>query len=273
MRTALGFGRLALVLSVPFVLAGCVGEAPETEPAGVDEVPRPTVSSDDHALDPDDFVKRIDNPWLPLEPGRSWVYRSISGDGVQRITVTVLEETKDIDGVAATVVHDVVTGPRGKVIEDTYDWYAQDRKGNVWYLGEATTEYDGKESSTAGSWQAGVDGARAGIAMLAKPRVGDGYKQEYLEGEAEDQAQVLELDAQVFGPAGSWEDGVLVTKDTTPLEPDLVEHKYYVRGIGVVREETVAGGDEEVELTRFTLPAGETPSPTTSPTASASGRS
>ncbi|RJS46522.1 hypothetical protein [Nocardioides cavernaquae] len=270
MRAALGFGRLALVLSVPFALAGCVGEPPKTEPAGVDEVPRPTASTDEHSLDPSDFVKRIDNPWLPLEPGRSWTYRSVSSDGPQQITVTVLEETKDIDGVTATVVHDVVTGPRGKVLEDTYDWYAQDKKGNVWYLGEATTEYDGKSSSTAGSWQAGVDGARAGIAMLARPRVGDGYKQEFLKGEAEDQAQVIELDAEVVGPAGSWVDEVLVTKDTTPLEPDLVEHKFYVQGIGVVRELTVEGGDEEVELVKFTVPAGETPSPTPSPTSSAS---
>ena len=250
MRAALGFGRLALVLSVPFALAGCVGEPPKTEPAGVDEIPAPTESAAEQKLDPGDYVKKIDNPWLPLEAGRSWVYSSVSAEGPQRITVTVLEETKDIQGVTATVVHDVVTGPRGKVIEDTYDWYAQDRKGNVWYLGEATTEYDGKTSSTEGSWQAGVDGARAGIAMLAKPRVGDGYKQEYLAGEAEDQAQVLALDGTTSVPAGEFED-LLQTEDTTPLEPTLVENKFYARGVGVVREVTIAGGDEVVTLVSF----------------------
>jgi hypothetical protein len=222
----------------------------------VDEIPVATASPDEHTLDPSDYVKKIDNPWLPLQPGRSWVYSSVSSDGPQQITVTVLEETKDIQGVTATVVHDVVTGPRGRVIEDTYDWYAQDTKGNVWYLGEATTEYDGKQASTEGSWQAGVDGARAGIAMLAKPRVGDGYKQEYLAGEAEDQAQVLGLDATTTVPAGSFTH-LLRTKDSTPLEPDLVENKFYARGIGVVLEITVAGGDEVVRLVSYKDPAGE----------------
>jgi hypothetical protein len=240
---------LALVLGA--FLTGCVGEPPKTQPAGVDELPVPTASDDAKALDPSDFVKAIDNPWLPFTAGRSWVYQSTSSDGPQRITVTVLKETKDIQGVTATVVHDVATGPRGKVLEDTYDWYAQDRQGNVWYLGEATTEYDGKQTSTEGSWQSGVDGARPGIAMLAKPRVGDGYKQEFLDGVAEDQAQVIEMDAKLHGPAGNWTDGVLVTAESTPLEPDLVEHKFYVRGIGVVREETIEGGDEVVELLKF----------------------
>jgi hypothetical protein len=242
-----GFGRLALVFVLPVALAGCVGEPPKTKPAGVDEVDVPKTSGPEQTLDPDDYVKSIDNPWLPLEPGRRWVYHSDSSDGPQRITVTVLKETKDIQGVTATVVHDVVTGPRGKVIEDTFDWYAQDRKGNVWYLGEATTEYDGTSGSTEGSWEAGVGGARAGIAMLAKPRVGDGYKQEYLAGEAEDQARVLALDADASVPAGKFKD-LVQTEDTTPLEPTLVENKFYARGIGMVHEVTLSGGDEVVSL-------------------------
>jgi hypothetical protein len=251
MRTARGFGRLVLVVAVPAVMTACVGEPPKTEPAGVDEIPLATASSAPHTLDPDDYVKKIDNPWLPLKPGRTWVYTSASAEGPQRITVTVLEDTRDIQGVTATIVHDVVTGPGGKVLEDTYDWYAQDRKGNVWYLGEDTTEYGGKQASTEGSWEAGVDGARAGIAMLAKPRVGDGYKQEFLAGEAEDQAQVLALDAKATTPAGVFDD-LLQTEDSTPLEPGVVENKFYARGVGVVREVTVNGGDDVVSLVSYT---------------------
>ena len=125
-------------------------------------------------LGPGDFTTRIDNPYLPMRPGSRWVYRETDTEGtVQRVVVKVTRRTKRIaNGVTARVVRDTVT-ERGRLVEDTFDWYAQDRAGNVWYLGEDTTEYeDGRPVSKEGSWEAGVDGARAGIVMLARPRPG-----------------------------------------------------------------------------------------------------
>lgn len=225
--------RAAALLPVVMLVA-CGGEPPTSPPTGNDEVSPPV-----EALDPDDFVGGVDNPFLPLTPGATWVYRGTSAERRTTITVTVLPETREVDGVEATVVREVVTGRKGKVLERTDDWFAQDRAGNVWYLGEQ------------GSWETGVDGAGAGIAMLAEPRVGDGYRMEHLAGEAEDLATVLELDAEVTGPAGEWAQ-VLKTEDTNPLEPEVVEHKFYAEGIGLVRSETVSGGDEIVELIGFT---------------------
>ena len=157
-------------------------------------------------------------------------------------------------GIEARVVHDVVTED-GQLKEDTFDWYAQDKAGNLWYLGEDTKEYeDGKVSSTKGSWEAGVDGALAGILLPADPEVGMAYRQEYYEGEAEDRAKVVSVDEHADVPYGSFE-GVLKTEDTTPLEPNLVEHKYYARDIGpvlAVAASKDSGGREE--LISFTKP-------------------
>lgn len=240
--------RSSVVVAALFaiVLSGCGSASEPSPPTGVDglEIPTPSLTASD-------FVPRIDNPWLPLAPGNEWVYRATSSEGEETITVTVLEETRQIGGVTATVVHDVVTDAEGELVEDTFDWFAQDTAGNVWYLGEATTEYDDGATSTEGSWEAGVDGAEAGLAMAAEPRIGDGYKLEYLRGEAEDQAAVLALDATATVPFGTFTD-LLETEDTTPLEPGLVEHKLYAEGTGLVREETVAGGDEVVVLVSFT---------------------
>jgi hypothetical protein len=235
-----------LVVAAAVLLAAC-GSGPEpSPPSGVDGLRVPTPSAD-----PADFVDRIDNPWLPLEPGTRWVYRS-QGEDPETITVTVTDETKVVQGVTTTVVHDVVTDSGGDVVEDTYDWFAQDTAGNVWYFGEDTTEYDERgRPDRGGSWEAGVDGAQAGLVMPASPRVGDGFQQELYEGEAEDRAEVLSVDESLNLPGGSW-NPVLVTEDTTPLEPGLVEHKYYARGVGLVLEETVSGGDERVELVSVT---------------------
>jgi hypothetical protein len=204
-------------------------------------------------LDPSDFVETIDNPYLPLEPGTRWEYRAVSSEGEERIVVTVLDKAKVVDGVRATVVHDKVTMKDGSLVEDTYDWFAQDKKGNVWYLGEATKAYDGGKVSTEGSWEAGVDGARAGVSMLAEPTVGTKYRQEYYEGEAEDVGKVLATDESVTGPTGSY-DRVVKTEDTTPLEPDVLEHKWYAPGVGVVQERDISGGDEKVTLVKITRP-------------------
>jgi hypothetical protein len=199
-------------------------------------------------LDPADFVTRVINPFLPLAPGTTWVYRSTDPEGaVETIKVTVTDQKKKIRGIDATVVRDVVTVD-GKLKEDTYDWYAQDKHGSVWYLGEATKEFeDGKVSSTAGSWEHGIDGAQAGIIMPARPQVGMSYRQEYYAGEAEDAGQILSIDEKVDVPYGSF-GRVVMTKDTTPLEPGLVEYKFYAHGVGPVLTVPVSGGGSKGEL-------------------------
>jgi hypothetical protein len=203
-------------------------------------------------MGPGDFTTRIDNPYLPMRPGSRWVYREVDTDGaVQRVVVRVTRRTRLIaNGVTALVVRDTVT-ERGRLVEDTFDWYAQDRAGNVWYLGEDTTEYEGgKPVSKAGSWEAGVDGARAGIVMLARPRPGREYRQEHYEGEAEDRARVLSLDDQAEVPAGHYT-GVLTTKDWNPLEPAVLEYKLYARGVGLVLAVHVSGGSGREELVSY----------------------
>lgn len=194
-------------------------------------------------IDPADFVVGIDNPYLPLVPGTRWFYEGES----ERIEVEVLAETRAVMGVAATVVRDTVYVD-GELAEDTFDWFAQDREGNVWYLGEDTHEYeDGKPVSDAGAWEAGVGGAQPGIVMLAAPEVGDAYRQEFLAGEAEDMGEVLAVGVSKRIGLGSYDD-VVVTRDWTPLEPDAVEEKWYARGIGLIYETTTAGGTGSIEL-------------------------
>lgn len=197
---------------------------------------------------PSQFVPRVDNPWFPLRPGTVYVYRGRKDGERSRDVMSVLTETKTILGVRATVVSDKLY-LRGRIEERTRDWYAQDKAGNVWYLGEATVELypNGAVKTREGSWQAGVEGARAGIFMPARPRPGESGIQELLAGEAEDHFRVLSLSARVHTPAASSRQALL-TREWTPLEPGVVDHKLYVKGIGTVREETVKGGDELNEL-------------------------
>jgi hypothetical protein len=224
------------LLVVALVLAGCGGSADSSLPQG----------SEPANLDPADFVERIDNPYWPMAPGSRWVYRE---DG-QRVEVTVTDKTKEILGIDATVVHDVVTED-GELIEDTYDWYAQDTDGNVWYLGEETKEYEnGEVKTTAGSWEAGIDGAEAGVVIPGDPEVGLVYRQEYYEGEAEDVGEILSLDEKAAVPFGSF-DQVLMTKDTTPIEPDVLEHKLYAKGVGPVLVLKLSGDSGREELVSF----------------------
>jgi hypothetical protein len=207
------------------------------------------------ALDPAQFTTRIDNPYWPMAPGTQWIYRERGENGrTQRVTVTVTDRTKTVaTGVRAQVVHDVVT-QGGAVVENTWDWYAQDRAGNVWYLGEDTAEYEGGDVATReGSWEAGVDGAQAGIIMPAHPRVGMRYRQEHYAGKAEDRAAVVKLDGRAVVPAGRFS-GVLVTKDWNPLKPGPFEHKYYARNVGPVL--TVSRGGSREELVRRHKPGG-----------------
>ncbi|HEX2404543.1 MAG TPA: hypothetical protein VHM29_07555, partial [Acidimicrobiia bacterium] len=181
----------------------------------------------------------------------TWVYESTGGGEVERIEVVVTEENRTVMGVATTVVRDTVTID-GEMVEDTYDWYAQDQAGNVWYFGEDTAEYeDGEIVSTAGAWEAGVDGALPGIAMEADPNVGDSYRQEFYPGEAEDLAEVVRTGVSEEVGFGAFDD-LIVIEEWTPLEPDVVEEKSYAPGVGMVLETTVEGGSGRIELISFT---------------------
>jgi len=205
------------------------------------------------APDPTRFTTTIDNPFLPLVPGTVMRYRETGDDGTGRVVVRVTHRTKRIQGVRTVVVRDrAFLGD--DLVEDTFDWYAQDRRGNIWYFGENTKEYEnGRVVSTAGSWKAGRDGARAGIVMKAHPRVGATYYQEFSPGVAEDQATVLSRDLCVRVPYGSFSH-VLKTKDFTALEPGIVEHKFYARGVGSVLEKLVRGGRERLVLVAVERP-------------------
>jgi hypothetical protein len=197
---------------------------------------------------PGDFVARVDNPWFPLLPGTTFVYRGVKDGKTARDVVTVTHATRTIQGVRSTAVADRLY-LAGRLEERTTDWYAQDRRGNVWYFGEATAELDraGHVTSTEGSWLAGRNGAKAGIYMTARPTVGQSRLQEYYKGHAEDHFAVVSLRARVSVPYTT-SNRALLTKEWTPLEPGTLDHKYYVRGIGNVKEVTVKGPLERSEL-------------------------
>jgi len=189
----------------------------------------------------------VTNPWFPLVPGTTLTYEGETEEGMETIVMEVTHDTRVILGVACVVVQDRAYVD-GELVEETWDWYAQDVDGNVWYLGEDTTEYeDGVPVGTAGSWEAGVDGAVAGILFKADPKVGDSYQQEYYAGEAEDMAEVVALDVTVTLTDGTVHTGCAKTREWTPLEPDVEEFKYYAAGVGLVLE-SQTDGSEPVEL-------------------------
>jgi hypothetical protein len=187
------------------------------------------------------FTANVDNPWFPLRPGTVYVYAGERDGKPARDVVTVTGRTKVIDGVPCRAVNDRLY-LSGRLRERTTDWYSQDAKGTVWYYSEATAELNvnGTVANTEGSWQAGIDGARAGVFMPAHPAIGDSFRQEFLKGQAEDHFRVIGL----FGAPRNG----LLTKEWTPLEPGVIDHKLYVRGIGVVVEETIKGGNERDSL-------------------------
>lgn len=201
------------------------------------------------SINPGDFVAGVDNPLFPLVPGMKYVYHG----GGETTEITVTDGTKQILGVTSIVVRDVVS-VGGEIIEDTYDWYAQDKEGNVWYFGEDTKEYkDGQLVSTEGSWEAGVDGAKPGIVMhRTQPATGVPYRQEYYACKAEDMAEIVSLNESVTVSYGSF-DNCLQTREFTPLEPGVSEYKYYAPGVGLVLEVGVQSG-ARTELIEVTTP-------------------
>ncbi|HVO69918.1 MAG TPA: hypothetical protein VMT24_07730 [Aggregatilineaceae bacterium] len=221
------------------VIAGIIGAVPANAQGG-DQPYNPVI-------DPADFVKGVNNPYFPLTPGTTYIYEGESDGTAEHTEVSVTHETREILGIECVVVRDTVWED-GNLIEDTVDWYAQDKDGNVWYMGEDTKEYeDGKVVSTAGSWEAGIDEAKPGIVMWGNPRIGEDYRQEYYAGEAEDMAEVVSLIVSPSGTGGN-PTGLLVTKEWTPLEPRFAERKYYVTGIGLVLEIVIEGGEGQTDL-------------------------
>jgi hypothetical protein len=241
-------GRLRAV-AVPLLLAvGLLGAACSDDDGQVQAVIDPG-DGGQYApeIDPATFVDRIDNPFLPLLPGARWVYEGEVDGELERVEVVVTDERREVMGVSTVVVRDTVTVD-GELEEETFDWFAQDGDGNVWYFGEDSREYDGGQvASTEGSWEAGVDGAQPGIVMEAAPGVGDAYRQEYYPGEAEDLAEVTAVDGTASVPAGSYAE-VLVTKEWTPVEPDTIEEKHYASGVGLVLEVGVEPDQYRLEL-------------------------
>jgi hypothetical protein len=202
-------------------------------------------------FDPDNFVHAVDNRFFPLQPGTRWIYKGIE-DGEHETNVTIVtHDRKNILGISAIVVFDRVF-VHGELKEKTFDWYSQDKQGNVWYLGEDTKEFEnGKVVSTEGSWEAGKNGAKAGIIMLAHPQVGNKYRQEFLAGEAEDVARVVAKGLDIKVPYGSFHN-CLKTVEFTRLEPDVKEAKDFCPGVGFVRAHGIEGPETSLVLTRIT---------------------
>jgi len=193
------------------------------------------------------FSATVDNPWFPLKPGTVYHYRGVKDGEPSREVLTVTHRTRTIAGARCVEIRDLLY-LSGKLEERTTEWYSQDDHGNVWYFGEDTAELDkhGHVTTTSGSWLAGRHGAHAGLFMFARPAAGRSAQQEYLKGEAEDHFQVLSLHASYQGKRA------LLTKEWTPLEPGVIDHKYYVRGLGTVLEQTVKGPVERNVLVSVT---------------------
>jgi hypothetical protein len=205
-------------------------------------------------IDPADFVATIDNPYFPLEPGTTFRYQGVAENGKtpQTDVMFVTQRTKAILGVRCTVVRDTVSS-RGKPIERTFDWYAQDKNGNVWYMGEDTRELNhGRFVKMSDSWEGGVDGAKPGIIMPGNPQRGEEYRQEYYPHHALDQARVLGSGGAVRVAYGTYKD-TLITEETSPrIDPGVAERKYYVAGLGDVKEQAVSGNHEQIQLVSVT---------------------
>jgi len=201
-------------------------------------------------LDPTRFTTVIDNPYWPMKPGTRWTYREMDTDGteLQGVVVVTTQTTTMANRITARIVRDTLTRD-GEIIEDTIDWYAQDSAGNVWYVGEDTAEFEGGVvATTAGSWQAGVDGALPGVIVPADPQPGLAYRQEYYAGQAEDNGAVVSLDETADVPYGHF-DTLMMTADTSGIEPNVIEHKFYARGVGPILTIDVGTAGREELLT------------------------
>jgi hypothetical protein len=231
--------RIPVVLIAVLILTGCVGRP--ASPAATQSAAQESYAP---VIDPANFTNEIDNPYMPLLPGTTFIYEGKTENGDEHNEVFVTADTKVIMGVTCAVVKDEVFVD-GELEESTLDWYAQDKQGNVWYFGEDSKEYqDGKVTSTEGSWEAGVNNAFPGIVMQANPAIGETYRQEYYKGEAEDRAEVLSLTETATVATGSYTD-VLMTNEWSALDnPPVYEHKYYAKDIGFIMSKYLEGGYE-----------------------------
>ncbi len=229
----------AIVGVVSLAAAGYSAQAGASSGGGRCATYNPHVPSAKH------FKKTIDNPYFPLPAGRTFVYRGAENGKKELDRMHVTGKTKNIAGITATVVSDNVYEPPPKLLEKTFDYYAQDDRGNVWYLGEDTKEFKAHgKVDTSGSWLTGVDGAKPGLIMEVDPQVPDAYRQECLTGEAEDLAWVVSR--------GGGSRHLLKTLEFSPLEPAIVERKVYAPQVGIVSEHQLSGGHETIKLVRVT---------------------
>ena len=236
----------AIVGALSLAAAGYAAQAEAGSGGG------PCAKYDPHIPAASHFSKVIDNPYFPLPVGRTFVYRGVEDGKKELDRMHVTSRTKKIAGITATVVSDNVYEPLGKLAEKTFDYYAQDDSGNVWYLGEDTKELlGGSIVNTSGSWLAGKSGAKPGLIMKADPRVPDTYRQECRSGEAEDLAWVVGRGGSKKVPYGKFH-GVVSTLEFSPLEPSIVERKVYGRRVGVISEHQLSGGHEVLSLVHVT---------------------
>jgi hypothetical protein len=243
--------------SVVLLLLSCDGQP--TQPnadSGPSGAPTAAVASASSAednfltlpFDPDNFVRNVDNRFFPLTPGTRYVYKGIEDNEHETNVTIVTHDRKNIVGISAVVVFDRIF-VHGELKEKTFDWYAQDKDGNVWYLGEDTAELEnGRVVSTEGSWETGKHGAKAGIIMLAHPHIGDKYRQEFLAGHAEDVARVVAKGLDVRVPYGSFHNCVK-TVEFTALEPGIKEAKDNCPGVGFVKAHGITGETTQLVLT------------------------
>jgi hypothetical protein len=244
------------VVLLALIAAGCGssggGSTSSTSPASTSaSTLAPIHGHYSPSIDPANFVTTVDNRYWPLKPGTTFHYTGVRGKTPQTDNEVVTRQTKQILGITSTVVRDTVS-QHGAPIERTSDWYAQDKQGNVWYMGEDSLELKhGHFVKASDSWKSGVDGAQPGIIVPGNPQPGDAYRQEYYPpGQALDQARVLRLDGTAKVPFGAFK-GVLVTSERSPLEPQT-EQKYYAPGVGEVAETVVKGHHEQFKLTSVT---------------------
>jgi hypothetical protein len=243
-----------VTVTAGLLAASCTGPSP-SDGSGPKAIPpiathRETAEGYSVEIDPAGFVEAIDNPYMPFVPGATWRLEGRTEDGREVDTITVLDQTREVMGVTTTVVKDVVR-LNGELAEKTWDWFAQDLRGNVWYFGEDTAEYeDGKIVSRAGAWEAGVDGALPGIVMPAQPVITEAFRQEFYAGEAEDMGWVVQTGISRDVPFGSFDD-VIRTLEWSPLEPGIVVEKFYAPDVGLLGEHALSGGLENFKLVEY----------------------
>lgn len=237
-KWSVAFASALLLGLVPGALLGLAAPSDQAQNRGLDCATFPGAEA---------YVSRIDNPHLPLPPGATFVYEGTEDGEVQGNVIEVTRDTKVILGVRTTVIRDTVTDAQGELIEQTLDWLAQDKAGNVWYFGEDSKDYkNGQVVSTKGSWEAGVKGAKPGILMPGRPRVGQTYRQECAPGVALDTARILDLATPATVPFGSFD--TLLTREWNPLQRGSAEQKFYAPCVGLVRVVKVKGGTGETVL-------------------------